>query len=82
MLQQRSYLEKVLGALLQVLGKHGRVEGLAFMLQQPALVPGLVCGQLLIVQPPVTLSHTHTHSVNASVDDLDQNVPAAAFTAL
>lgn len=25
---------------------------------------------------------THTHSVNASVDDLDQNVPAAAFTAL
>lgn len=60
LLQQRSYLEKVLGALLQVLGKHGRVEGLAFMLQQPALVPGLVCGQLLIVQPPVTLSHTLT----------------------
>lgn len=55
LLFEGSYLEEVLGPLLQVLCKHGCIEGLAFMLEQPALVPGLVGGQLFIVGPPVTL---------------------------
>lgn len=53
--QGRPYLQEVLGALLQVLSEHWRVEGLALVLQQPALVAGLVCGQLFVVWPPVTL---------------------------
>lgn len=55
LLQEGTYLEKVLGALFQVLCKHWSIEGLALVLEQPALVPGLVCGQLFIVGPSVTL---------------------------
>lgn len=55
LLQEVTYLEKVLGALLQVLSKHWSIEGLALVFEQPALVPSLVCRQLFIVGPSVTL---------------------------
>lgn len=55
LLQKGIYLEKVLGALLQVLCKYWSIEGLALMFEQPALVPGLLCRQLFIVGPSVTL---------------------------
>lgn len=55
LLQEGTYLEKVLCALLQVLSKHWSIEGLALVLEQPALVPSLVRRQLFIVGPSVTL---------------------------
>lgn len=59
-----SYLEQVLCALLHVLSKHRGVEGLGLILQQPALVPGLVCGQIFEVWPSVALwTHTRTHQI-------------------
>lgn len=64
-----SHLKQVLCALPQVLGKHWRVEGLALILQQPALVAGLFCGQIFKVWSSVTLQgdiHKHVHVSNAT----------------
>ena len=60
-----SYLEQVLAALPHVLSKHRCVEGFGLILQQPALVSGLVCCQIFEVWPSVALwigRHTHTHT--------------------
>lgn len=50
-----SYLEQVLTALPQVLGEHWHVEGFGLVLQQPALVPCLICGKLFEVWSSVAL---------------------------
>lgn len=50
-----SYLKEVLGSLPHVFCKHWRIESLCFILQQPTLIPGLVCCQIFKVRPSVTL---------------------------
>lgn len=57
-----SYLEQVLCALPHVLSEHWCVEGFGLILQQPPLVPGLVCGQIFKVWPSVALWEAHTYT--------------------
>lgn len=73
-----SYLEQGLAALSHVLRKHWCVESLCFILQQPALVPGLVRCQIFEVWPSVALWGKQTHR-DRKYGSIHQCLPLGTF---